>query len=149
MLLHNDNSEFLPLLFDYCAVDLHSLGLWYFSVYSIDQSQNGCDSRYPDLLFVSEEQHHGATKRMLLFLMSPLGFESLAGTSPNRHFLRTMLLRWRSFGFPHPQFRTLGLCLSEWLPEFERFLRSCERRDAVTDSCPLASDTSTAFPHTS
>jgi hypothetical protein len=99
---------------------------------SVIQSQNEADSRYPEMLFVSEEQHHDATKRLLLFLMTPWGFEAVAGTSPNRSLLKSMLLQWQSFGRPRPEFRTLELRLSEWLPEFERFLLSCERREAVT-----------------
>lgn len=35
-----------------------------------------------------------------------------------------MLDRWKSLGLPRPTFRTLGISIEEWLPEFQRFLDS-------------------------
>jgi hypothetical protein len=88
------------------------------------QSRNENGLGTPSISRVTEEDMQDTARILRSATTCQEAFEIFGGKSPHRARLRTSLDRWQLAGFPRPEFQLVGLSVSEWLPEFERFLDS-------------------------
>ncbi len=101
---------------------------------SLIPDENGTDSQMALPQTDASLERHDEPQRVAQWLASLADCpECRARTGQSEIHIRHWLLldRWTELGRPLPTFRTLNRHLSEYMPEMEEFLDSCERERGV------------------